>query len=747
MKKIYSLFSVLSIGLGFSQTILNQSETASRTVQDPQTVIMLPGFHASSATASPFVAKIGDNGEGGGTTDSEAGATNPSGTLGNNSFHDTQGSIEVNGGGQLQFNLPIALPPGVKSVAPQINFIYTSGSGNGIAGYGWSMSGVTSITRIGKTIDKDGELKAIQLDNTDYYSFNGQRLILKSGTYGADGAEYVTEKYSNVKIKSLGTASLSGLSGPNTFEVTFEDGSQAIYGGYTSTDLLAPNSRTPIEYNITKWKDAQGNYITYNYTQSNNVAVISSIQWGGNETLNKPHFNEIIFNYNARDYKEASYVAGTQFIQDKLLSNVIVKTNGTQFKKYEIAYKKLGTNYQFVDSVTEKNSQDQSANAVVFENNSDAIVTNIFNQNSRYDDLLVNNYNLVKGDFNGDGKLDVIKNKTLMLSRLDGNSNFVDFLYDGDPLASGSSIQNNILKQSQSLLTILYDRTLKKVTLKEYGLQGNSSTLYKSTDFVSSLFDNALYGNLYNPNFPAQLDYTYYNNYIADDETYEGNYNGYGYSQFVIRIKNIRNERRFIPPREGGPKIVTTKYLYSEEYFYFDTNKNIIKKLEGLDPHAKIIVSDFDGDGKTDILQVKDSFIKVYAFDANNDIQLKFSTSKESLNEVFYFGDYNGDGKADILAPIAQDSSDWRMYISTGNGFRKEYYSNLFLYQPVWQGAPRKNRNIQRFYSSSDLNKDGKSDFTIFESQVWFRDGVTDWNNPDSSYGFNSVLNKKIRRN
>ena len=424
MKKIYSLFSVLSIGLGFSQTILNQSETASRTVQDPQTVIMLPGFHASSATASPFVAKIGDNGEGGGTTDSEAGATNPSGTLGNNSFHDTQGSIEVNGGGQLQFNLPIALPPGVKSVAPQINLIYTSGSGNGIAGYGWSMSGVTSITRIGKTIDKDGELKAIQLDNTDYYSFNGQRLILKSGTYGADGAEYVTEKYSNVKIKSLGTASLSGLSGPNTFEVTFEDGSQAIYGGYTSTDLLAPNSRTPIEYNITKWKDAQGNYITYNYTQSNNVAVISSIQWGGNETLNKPHFNEIIFNYNARDYKEASYVAGTQFIQDKLLSNVIVKTNGTQFKKYEIAYKKLGTNYQFVDNITEKNSNDESANSVIFENNSDATVTNIFKQDSRYDDIYGSD--VKSGDFNGDGKLDFIKGNKISFSRLDGNSSFLD---------------------------------------------------------------------------------------------------------------------------------------------------------------------------------------------------------------------------------------------------------------------------------------------------------------------------------
>ena len=98
---------------------MNQSETASRTVQDPQTVIMLPGFHANSATASPFVAKIGDNGEGGGTTDSGAGADNPSGTVGTNYFHDTQGNIEVNGGGQLQFTLPIALPPGVKRTRPE----------------------------------------------------------------------------------------------------------------------------------------------------------------------------------------------------------------------------------------------------------------------------------------------------------------------------------------------------------------------------------------------------------------------------------------------------------------------------------------------------------------------------------------------------------------------------------------------------------------------------------------------------
>lgn len=102
------------------------------------------------------------------------------------SFHDTKGSIDVNSGGQLQFTLPIALPPGVKNVAPQINLNYISGSGNGVAGYGWNIEGVTSISRVSKNIEKDNGVGGIQSNYTDVYSFNGQRLILKSGQYGYD---------------------------------------------------------------------------------------------------------------------------------------------------------------------------------------------------------------------------------------------------------------------------------------------------------------------------------------------------------------------------------------------------------------------------------------------------------------------------------------------------------------------------------------------------------------------------------
>ena len=319
-------------------------------------------------------------------------------------FHDTTGSIEVNGGGQLQYTLPIALPPGVKSVAPQVNLGYTSGTGNGIAGYGWNISGITSITRMSKTIEKDGEVRGIQLNNSDFYSFNGQRLILKSGsgTNGGNGAEYVTEKYSNIKIKSLGAISGQVWQGPEYWEVTFEDGSQAWYGATTTGTSSA---RTPIEYNIVKWKDAQGNYITYNYTQANNVAVISSIQWGGNETISKAHFNQIIFNYATRDLKEQSYVNGVSFIQDKILSNVVVNANGSQFKKYLIEYTKdpNGNQYQFVNKITEYNAANEAANPVIFEQQKDKSTSTLGNNNAfNFDDVKLS------GDFDGNGAIDNI---------------------------------------------------------------------------------------------------------------------------------------------------------------------------------------------------------------------------------------------------------------------------------------------------------------------------------------------------
>lgn len=199
MKKNYFiyLFFIVSITNNFllGQIVLDKTETISRKVEAPNNIILKNGFRASANTTGNFHAFITKNNSNPQNPDNPEEPNNPDDSnLNNKYFHDTSGNIDVDGGGQLQYSFPIALPPGVKSVAPQLNLIYSSNSTNGIAGYGWSLSGVSSISRIGRNIEKDGSLKNIELNYNDLFQFNGQRLVLLSGEYGKDGAIYKTEK-------------------------------------------------------------------------------------------------------------------------------------------------------------------------------------------------------------------------------------------------------------------------------------------------------------------------------------------------------------------------------------------------------------------------------------------------------------------------------------------------------------------------------------------------------------------------
>lgn len=710
MKKfnVFIAFAISSIC--FSQTILNQTETASRTVQDPQTVILLPGFHANSASVSPFVAKIGDNGEGGGPTDSGAGATNPSGTLGNNSFHDTQGNIEVNGGGQLQFTLPIALPPGVKSVAPQVNLVYTSGSGNGIAGFGWSLSGITSISRIGKNFEKDGEVKGIQFDYSDYYSFNGQRLILKSGEYGKPGAEYVTEKHSNIKIKSLGEYNpiYTSIKGATMFEVTFEDGSIAEYGHYSSgaTQSLY-NATTPIEYYIKKWKDAQGNYISYNYLQNagTNVAVISSIQWGGNETLGKPHFNEIVFNYEQRLSSEQSYKEGVSFTQDKILKSVIVNTNGNLFRKYIIENKKeSNSNYQFVEKIAVYNSSNESATPITFlyptQTNLNPI-TSIIPNSDPFDKVVLT------GDFNGDG--------------------YTDFLLEGGQLKLGAFNDNysiipinlNLIKNSPNAIVINYlvDES-NKIT------QGNGIIIYENDYVKSYVFRNNTFVETFSKYVGNPQWCTGFPNCNLIKKLDFGDIDGDGIYEIFVKIG--RQEGDLF----GGGGKPLGFYIIDEFVVRLkDSSLPIITINENREDVIDFVrnenYADFNGDGIINTIRIYNSKYSVFEFQKidNNAYKKNLVFTGNLLDSQdskipYLFGDFNGDNVLDFCIPIADKQSSWRFYIGTGKGFNTQLKTNfLYFEKPIRDEVGTDLRTlIHNYYYNYDYNKDGKTDIIRFQT-------------------------------
>ncbi|AZI39201.1 RHS repeat-associated core domain-containing protein [Epilithonimonas vandammei] len=730
MKKLYLFFTaILSTGV-YSQSILNQAETGSRTVSDPQTVILAQGFHASSNVSNPFIAKIGVFTENNLTnpTNSDAGSTNPSGTTAPTgmSFHDTQGNIDVNGGGQLQYTLPIALPPGVKSVAPQINLVYTSGSGNGIAGYGWNLSGITSISRVGRTIEKDGEVRGIKLDYSDYYSFNGQRLILKSGEYGKDGAEYVTEKYSNVKIKSVGVAQ-TATPQPMYFHVTFEDGSQAWYGDTQSDDpeFNSANARTSLDYYIVKWMDAQGNYISYNYEVTTGqmqglVSRIATIAWGGNEKLNKPNFNEVKFDYIARDFVEDSYVGGFRFVQDKILKNITINANGSQFKKYLITHKKQGINYDFVDFITEQNSAESSANPVKF----------VYPENTQGDpDVLTlpdsEPFNGVKftGDFNGDSYLDfVMTNGNIKLGAF--NDNF-------------STISTNKSFNSKSLVVntlIDTDGTINN---------GNGIIQLETNKLVGYVFKN----NSFQKVFEKQVFENPCSNYSLPDRCTistnirEGDLNGDGISDAFIEVSaNVTLSYpcpgNNVAPSFEEPGNCIETHTIDVGNFIVDlknqnnpvaTYTNDAGVSDGLFQNQKYI--DLDGDGKIDIINVTNTNYSVLEYVQTGTNQylkkIRFTSNlfetKQNEFPVLY-GDFNGDGKLDFTIPITEGKTgkdDWRFYMGTGIGFDSFVKTDFMMFKrpyQTWSSGCALVFKIHN-YSIADLNHDGKSDIVHVMSE------------------------------
>ena len=753
-----------------------------------------------------------------------------------NPFHDTQGNIEVNGSGQLQFSLPIALPPGIKSVAPQINLMYTSGSNNGIAGYGWNLSGITSISRVGKNLDKDGKAEGIQLNYEDIYRFNGQRLILKSGEYGKDGAEYVTEKYSNVKIKSIGALSGKNWLGPEFWEVTFEDGSQAWYG-------VGANAKNPVEYNITKWKDAQGNYISYEYVQKNHVAMIQRILWGGNEVLNKPHFNEMVFTYGERDLKEFSYVMGERLIQDKILMSIQVNSNGKQFKKYVINYDNgsNGTKYQFVKNITEYNSKNEPANPVTFE------YENSVSSEWKHSEFSDKDNKKLVGDFDGDGRLDFLKyidayEECVEKERRIGQGSYDAFtgtytssvrtvcvkkvqhpagLYlfrgafddakeeriyisvsdfsKGDFQQNSKAItfkdKNGIVKSHQGF--VMYksvpssyftsnDRedNIKRsdIELSVYSIEKNKLVKHYTKVIENKFFDrssgsespyinnvHSVSGKLTNMIHNGGYERSYIRDFTEMD------FDGNGISELVFKMEDM--QCIFTPQEENTNPMFESPKMYIEDFIgerivRFDTQcsktpRYVAIDLEaGLSPEKSMIPfyvssnqsldsykrGDFNGDGVVDFLhfQEGEAYISNFKKDPQTQsyqmIQQKYGAKGERLEGLLsdaFVGDFNGDGKMDLLIPKAKKSDQWKLYFSTGKGFVGKDWNNFSYYHPDYKLHEDKGRGYYfgRHYFVQDLNGDGKADFIEIGT---FSKYLRDKDNNDANFIVRYFENKGI---
>src|SRR4029450_7420987 len=93
----------------------------------------------------------------------------------------TPGSFRVTESGAAEYRIPIQVPPGGGAMAARLGFVYNSQAGNDLLGVGWSLSGLSSITRCPRTVAQDGVKVGINYDWNDRYCLDGQRLVATSG--------------------------------------------------------------------------------------------------------------------------------------------------------------------------------------------------------------------------------------------------------------------------------------------------------------------------------------------------------------------------------------------------------------------------------------------------------------------------------------------------------------------------------------------------------------------------------------
>ncbi len=742
-----------------AQVVLSSPDSPDKKVTAPTSINLKPGYKVTAQIGTSYRAFIDSDGDGFADQELPPGTPSEHGPLQN--FADTKGELSVSGMGAANYTLPIALPPGIKNIAPQISIVYNSTSDNGMAGYGWNVTGISSISRVATRLDIDGYVDGVNFNSDDKFSLDGQRLLIKTGNHGEAGATYQTENYSNLKIESIGSTTYPGIEGnrPEYFKVTFPDGTQVLYGSTV-------DSRGVTEWLIKKWKDPQGNFIEYSYDKDRNTTYISTITWGSNENKSTNYFNSIRFYYKSRARSEFAYVQGVKMINSRILDRVEVLAGGQLFKKYQLTHQTITGNYQRVASIQEFNSNNEPANPVTFGHITTDNSFGGYEYNKSEALWDIKNIKLT-GDFDGDGQADVItKDGTLYKNLFEnlgtGNNrislqnvintngalveqpittltnnklnNFQSLVAHTKELPSGISNTDSRQHTENKLVlnTLNFNKSLntfEKVYTKkipyphgERSIDMCSGMMYdwRKKDFVGDIFDT-------------------YNNFVSN-KYLEGDFNGDGISELIVlgQVKYTWVDLVIYGDSSGGHAIplesipqyecdVRTENIGVASY-YVDMNPAIPDDqsyhkiaMSSVSYDSDNYVIDIDGDGRSEVMSFSGSSYQVSALNKDKQFTVLFSgnISEYDGKKPLLVGDLNGDGKTDFMIPEALDSPHWYMYISTGKGLEKIKYENLVHYQPEWKGAPSANRYKARQYRLADLNKDGKADFIESEYESW----------------------------
>ena len=585
----------------------------------------------------------------------------------NGVFGKINDETNVSPTGQLSYEIPIPALPGTGGMKPSLAVAYNSSTKNGLAGYGFDLTGLSIISRVPSDRFHDTRATAIDFTSNDHFSLDGQRLINYDYAFDTE-TEYRTENNSFAKILAKGKST-----NPTSFKVYTKSG--LIYDYVSVAKALGKaESDSTLFWLVSRISDTKGNYMTVTYggDANTNDFYPTRIDYTGNKSMGLTPYASIRFSYISNYYTPVTYVNGARVKRSKVIYSISLYMGNQSVRSFCFSYQEVNRKYQLT-KITESTSDGEHKNPTLLTWNN---LTDFNVKNYNYTQTqLIHKATLTVGDFNGDGLADFIATPENDKAGWKGWKLFISHGTYFEQVASGTWNWN--------------DDNLEQVVCGDFNGDGYADVVVKRCHSGKwhncDLYTSSVDGN-------GKVNLAFSNCFLSLSTNYTilaVELNGDGATDLFAWLENSK-ECKLIRSELSGNSLTPLSYT---------ATRYCSEKWD------RVEFGDFNGDGLTDVMNLNDNGHYIMYSDGAGTMTKEIKSSWPDKNHYMELGDFNGDGKTDMLLtgwskdPNKDGWSDWCINYSKGDGtFTREYYSKPF------------DARTKQFFIA-DLNGDGFDDF------------------------------------
>lgn len=241
----------------------------------------------------------------------------------------------VNEQGAAVCSVALQTPEGPNGFGPSLGLTYNSlGNAPTPYGWGWSLQGLSVISRGPGTVFHDGAAHPVSFDGRDQFYYDGKRLVPVKGAAGGDGTEYRTLEQDFARIVSYGRLN----DGPAWFRVwtsaglIFDYHPSRSFGGQVSSWV------------VTHAEDRAGNFMDVRYSANVTADIDTSndsnpvlIEWGGNRRAGTGANLTATFVYDTVTTPHYGYVNGRRCVSAQQIKAIEMRADGRLVRRYRFS--------------------------------------------------------------------------------------------------------------------------------------------------------------------------------------------------------------------------------------------------------------------------------------------------------------------------------------------------------------------------------------------------------------------------